>query len=177
MDSFRFAPPNGAFRVIGGYLESEIVMVDVEAPTPTTVLSEGEVTVRGIGVPHFNAPTVGYRVDVGDASIGFASDQIGTNPAFTDLIRDVDVWVVHFAASEEPELIAGWHARPSVWGQMARDARAGRIVLSHLSEPGPSHPRYSMHSVSDFEGSVAHVRSHYDGPITVAEDLLCVAVE
>ena len=43
-----------------------------------------------------------------------------------------------------------------------------------LSQTEPEHPRYSSHSGSDFEGSVAHLRSRYDGPLTVAEDLLCV---
>ena len=143
------------------------------------VFADGDVTVWGVGIPHADVPTVGYRVDIGDASIGFASDQIGTNPAWTELIRDVDVLIVHFAASEEalPDATGALHARPSVWGQMATNAGARSVVLSHLSETEPSNPRYTMHSGSDLEGSIAHLRSRYDGPVTMAEDLLCVAVE
>ena len=122
-------------------------------------------------------PTVGYRVDVGDASVGFASDQIATNPAFTELVRDVDVLVVHFGASEQPDRLAAGHATPTVWGQMATDTGTELLVLSHLGESEPSHPQYAMLSGSDLEGSVAHLRSRYDGPLTVAEDLMCVAVE
>ena len=72
---------------------------------------------------------------------------------------------------------AALHARPSVWGQMASDAQAGRVVLSHLSESETDHPRHTSHSGSDLDGSVAHLRSHYDGPLTIAEDLLCVTIE
>jgi ribonuclease BN (tRNA processing enzyme) len=181
IDQFLFAlfeSPNGAFRVIGQYLDADTVSVDVSAPEAVEVYSDGLVTVRGIGVPHGNVPTVGFRVDVGDASVAFSSDQTGTNPAFLELIRDVDVLVVHFAASEEPVgASATLHATPSVWGRLASDARVGALVLSHLSKAEPAHPSYTSQSGSDLEGSVAHLRSHYGGRLIVAEDLLCVTVE
>ena len=170
-----FEGPDAVFRVIGQRIDFAATTVDVSARQPVEVFSDGKVTVRGIGVPHGNVPTVGYRVDVGDVSIGFSSDQLGTNPAYTEFVRGVDVLVVHFAASEEPVAgTAALHATPSVWGQLAADAQAGSVVLSHLSQTEPEHPRYSSHSGSDLEGSVAHLRSRYDGPLTVAEDLLCV---
>ena len=98
----------------------ETMMVDVAAPKPVEVFSGGPIKVRGVGVPHGNVPAVGYRIDVGEASIAFSSDQTGTNPVFTELIRGVDVLVVHFAASEEAEgVTANLHAKPSVWGQIA----------------------------------------------------------
>ena len=103
--------------MIGQRIDFTTTTVDVSARQPLEVFADGNVTVRGIGVQHGDVPTVGYRVDVGDASIGFSSDQLGTNPAYTELVRGVDVLVVHFAASEAP--IAGTaalHAKPSVWG-------------------------------------------------------------
>jgi len=177
-----FKAPDAVFRVIGPRIEFDVRTVDASARQPLEVFRAGNVTVRGIGVPHGDVPTIGYRVDVGDASIGFSSDQVGTNPAFTSLVAEADVLVVHFAASEtaseDPRAItAALHAKPSVWGAMAADARVGAVVLSHLSEPEPSHPAYSSHTDSDFEGSVAHLRSRYDGPLTVAEDLMCVPIE
>ena len=69
------------------------------------------------------------------------------------------------------------HARPSVWGQMASDANAGSVIVSHISKPNPEHPGYPMQSGSDLEGNIAHLRSRYAGPMTVAEDLLCVPVK
>ncbi len=158
--------PDGVFRVLTNRVTLDTVTVNVAAAEPLHVLTEGRVRVRGLGVPHGSVPTVGYRVDVGEASIAFSSDQNGSNPAFTDLIRDVDVLVVHFAGSEESAGAAtDLHAKPSVWGQMAADAGVGTLVLSHLS------------ANQDFEGNVAHLRSRYSGPLTVAEDLLCVTVE
>ena len=170
-----FTAPDAVFRVIGQRVEFAAIEVDVSARQPVEVFSDGNVMVRGIGVPHGDVPTVGYRVDVGDVSVGFSSDQLGTNPAYTELVRDVDVLIVHFAASEDPVGgTAALHAKPSVWGQLASDAQAQSVILSHLSQSEPEHPRYSSHSGSNFDGSVAHLRSHYSGPVTVAEDLLCV---
>ena len=173
-----FAPPKGAFRVIGSYLEANTVTVDVSAETATMIYSDDQFTIRGIGVPHGNVPAVGFRVDIGDSSIAFSSDQNGTNAAYAELAKDVDVLVIHFAASEQaPQMPSSLHARPSVWGQMASDANAGSVIVSHISKPKPAHPGYPMQSGSDLEGNVEHLRSRYEGPVTIAEDLLCIPVK
>ncbi len=158
--------PGGVFRVLGARVMLDTLTVNVADSEPTDVLRAGGVRVRGLGVPHGSVPAVGYRVDVGDASVAFSSDQNGSNPAFTDFVRDVDVLVVHFAGSEASAGAAtDLHARPSVWGQMAADAGVGTLVLSHLSVN------------QNLEENVAHLRSTYGGPLTIASDLLCVMVE
>ena len=158
--------PGGVFRVLNGRVTLDAVTVNVADSEPTDVLMAGDVRVRGLGVPHGSVPAVGYRVDVGDASVAFSSDQNGSNPAFADFVRGVDVLVVHFAGSEASVGAASdLHARPSVWGQMAADAGVGTLVLSHLSVN------------QNLEENVAHLRSTYGGPLTVASDLLCVPVE
>ena len=142
-----FEAPDAVFRVIGQRTDFVTTTVDVSGRQPVEVFSDGQVTVRGVGVPHGDVPTVGYRVDVGGASVGFSSDQIGTNPAYTALVRGFDLLVVHLAASEDPVgTTAALHARPSVWGQMASDAQVGSVVLRHLSESEPEDPRHTSHS-------------------------------
>ena len=165
--------PVGVFRVIGARMAFEPVRVDVSAPTPQTVFRDGAVRVRAVGVPHGPVPAIGFRVDVGDASVAFSSDQTGTNPAFAELIRGVDVLVVHFAASENA--VGGTltlHATPSVWGRMAADAGVGTLVLSHLSAG-----RSASYSRANLEDNLDHVRSRYQGRLVVAEDLQCVPIE
>ena len=95
-------------------------------------------------------PAIGYRVDVGDASIAFSTDQNGSNPGFTEFVRGVDILVVHFAGSEASTGAASdLHAKPSVWGQMASDADLGRLVLSHVS------------ANQNLDENVAHLRTRY----------------
>ena len=158
--------PGGVFRVLNSRVMLDAVTVNVADPEPTDALITGRVRVRGLGVPHGSVPAVGYRVDVGDDSVAFSSDQNGSNPAFVDFVRGVDVLVVHFAGSEASTGAAtDLHARPSVWGQMAADAGVGTLVLSHLS------------ANQNLDENLAHLRSRYDGPVTIASDLLCVRVD
>jgi ribonuclease BN (tRNA processing enzyme) len=159
--------PRGVFRVLAGRLELDAVTVDVTAGAPAEVWRDGDVRVSGIGVPHADVPAVGYRVDVGDASVAFSSDQNGSDPAFIEFVRDVDVLVVHLGRGEDATgRGAELHARPSVWGALAAEAGVGRVVASHVSTSSPQ-------VLAD---SLAYLRAAYPGPITVGEDLLCVAL-
>ena len=157
--------PGGVFRVLAGRLELEAVAVDVGTGAPAEIWRDGDVRVRGIGVPHADVPTVGYRVDVGDVSVAFSSDQNGSDPAFVEFARDVDVLVVHLGGAETSTgRSAELHARPSAWGALAADAGAGRVVASHVSTSSPQ-------VLAD---SLGYLRAAYGGPVTVGEDLLCV---
>ena len=159
--------PGGVFRVLAGRLDLDAVTVDVTAGAPAEVWRDGDVRVSGIGVPHADVPAVGFRVDVGEASVAFSSDQNGSDPAFIEFVRDVDVLVVHLGRGEDATgRGAELHARPSVWGALAAEAGVGRLVASHISTS----------SQQVLEDSLAYLRAAYAGPITVGEDLLCVAV-
>ena len=112
-------------------------------------------------------PTVGYRIDMGNRSVAFASDQNGTDPAFIDFIREVDLLVIHLGGTEDATgEIAALHARPSVWGTMAATANVGHIVVSHI---GTS-------SAEQLNADLAILRDHFGGRISVAEDLMCIDV-
>ena len=157
--------PGGVFRVLAGRLELEAVTVDVTTGAPAEIWRDGDVRVRGIGVPHADVPAVGYRVDVGDVSLAFSSDQNGSDPAFVEFARDVDVLVVHLGRGEASTGRAvDLHARPSVWGALAAEARVGRVVASHVSTSSPQ-------VLAD---SLTVLGAAYGGPVTVGEDLLCV---
>ena len=157
----------GAFEILAPRMELDAVTVDVTAAEPVEVYRAGDVLVRGLGVPHGDVPTIGFRVDVGDASIAFASDQNGSNPAFAELAQGVDVLVVHFGGPENSTgMIAALHAKPSVWGQMGAAADAGRVLVSHLNIP----------SAAELETRLGYLRQSYSGPVTVAEDLMCLEV-
>ena len=159
--------PGGVFRVLAGRLDLDAVTVDVTAGAPAEVWRDGDVRVSGIGVPHADVPAVGFRVDVGEASVAFSSDQNGSDPAFIEFVRDVDVLVVHLGRGEDATgRGADLHARPSVWGALAAEAGVGRLVASHISTS----------SQQVLKDSLAYLRAAYAGPITVGEDLLCVAV-
>ena len=166
--------PEGVFRAVTDGEELQTVTVDVTSREPTDVFANGSISVRGLGVPHGIVPAVGYRIDIGDVSIAFSSDQNGSNPAFVEFASGVDVLVVHVAVPETQKGFgADLHARPSVWGQMATDAKVGMLVLSHLSSIAP---RHAQGDLPDFREKLAHVRTRYKGPLVIAEDLMCIPV-
>jgi len=167
--------PAGVFRAVTGGKGLQTVTVDVTSPVPTEVFANESIRVRGLGVPHGIVPAIGYRVDIGDVSIAFSSDQNGSDPAFTEFASGADVLVVHVAVSEAASgVAAALHAKPSLWGQMATEAGVGTLVLSHLTNIAP---RNSDGDLPDFDDRLAHLRSQYKGPLVIAEDLICIPVE
>ena len=159
--------PQGVFRVLAGRLDLDPITVDVATGEAVEVWRDGDVRVSAIGVPHGGVPAVGYRVDAGAASVAFSSDQNGSDPAFVEFARGVDVLVVHLGRAEEATgRSADLHASPSGWGALAAAAGVGRVVAAHISTSSPD----------VLAESLRYLRASYGGPVTVAEDLLCVTV-
>ena len=163
-----FDEKNGAFRVLGGLVGGSgrgvplaVMETDVKKAEPSTVFNRDGVTVTAIGVPHGEIPAVAYRVRAQNKSIVFSSDQNGSNPIFVEFSRDADVLVMHMAIAAGGT--SPLHAAPAVVGRVARDARVGRLVVSHIGQ-------------YDLDAAVADVKTAYTGPLTVGQDLLCVPV-
>jgi ribonuclease BN (tRNA processing enzyme) len=182
LDAFLSAlvgPTNSAFPVLSNrdFINLQATTVDVRANEPTEVYTMAGLRVTGKGVPHGNAPSVGYRVDVGGVSVAFGGDQTGTNPAFARLAKAADVLVLHLTLSEDATQLTGGHAKPSVVGRVAADVAPGLLVLSHLGDEDATSPLYPSLSLSNLDRSLEHVRKNYQGRLIVANDLECVPVE
>ena len=156
--------PNGVFRVLNQRFDIDSVMIDVGSPA-TEVLSSDSMTISAKGVPHGDVPTLAYRVETSAGSIAFSSDQNGSDPSFTEFVQGVDVLVVHFAGNEDGSGRGDLHAKPSVWGKIASDANVGRLVLSHLM------------SNQNIENNVDALKQVWTGPLTIAEDLMCLEIK
>lgn len=161
---------NGAYGYLSGFLDGArgtplLTPSEVAVGPPVTIWSDGELVVDGMQVPHGIVPAVAFRVRAGDTTLVFASDQNGTDPAFTEFAKDASILVMHMVV---PEGVSGvgrrLHAPPSVIGELAAQAGPGKLVLSH----------FMARSLRDLEGNVALVREHYDGEIVLGEDLICV---
>jgi ribonuclease BN (tRNA processing enzyme) len=166
--------PKGVFRAVTSGEGLKTITVDTMAKEATEVFADDSMRVRALGVPHGIVPAVGYRVDIGDVSIAFSTDQNGSSPAFAEFASGVDILVVHLTV---PETVTGFgsdlHAKPSVWGQMATDANVGSLVLSHLHRVPPNTKEGDLAS---FDEKLKHLRSTYKGSFIIAEDLMCLSV-
>lgn len=154
---------DGVYEIFQGRVDINVIELDTSAVSQ--VWQQGDMTVTAMGVPHGDVPTLGYKFEVGDASIGFTSDQTGSNPKFVDFIRGVGTLVIHMSANENATgIIADLHATPSVWGQMAEAANVGQVVVSHISTS----------DAEQLQENLDILRDNYSGEVLVAEDLLCV---
>jgi ribonuclease BN (tRNA processing enzyme) len=163
-----FDQRTGAFRMLGSTLGGvgrvaplDISVVDTANAKPATVLERDGLAVTALGVPHGNIPALAYRVKIGDRAIVFGTDQTGTDPRFAEFARGADLLILHMTVGVGVK--SPLHAAPEVVGQVARDAKPTRLILSHLDP-------------SNLDAAVAEVKKHYTGPLTVAADLQCTPV-
>jgi ribonuclease BN (tRNA processing enzyme) len=170
-----FEPGEGVFRYLRGFADGsgqpfslEAREVDTQDEEPTVVLETEELTARSVGVPHGVVPALGYVVEVGDVRIGFTGDQRMDEARFTKMIRGVDLLVAHHAIAEDAGKTARkLHAPPSAIGALAGQAEVGKVVLSH----------HMARSLRKLDGAKKLIRKDYEGPVVVASDLQCMAVE
>lgn len=163
-----FDQRDGAFQILSGTVGSgergvplDVNVIDVTSAEALTVLDRPEMTVTALGIPHGNIPALAYRVQTGDASIVFSTDQTGTSPAFVEFARDADVLIMHLAIAAGAT--SPLHASPAVVGRVAQEAGVGRLILSHIG-------------LYDLEAAVADVKEGYAGPLTIGADLQCTTV-
>jgi ribonuclease BN (tRNA processing enzyme) len=164
---------SGAYGYLSGYLDGSGRLVkllpheiDRDMQEPVRVL-DGDITVDALPVPHGIVPALGFRVTVAGVSIVFASDQNGSSDAFVDFARGAAVLVMHLPVPEDATGTAlQLHARPSRVAQIASDADAGTLVLSH----------FMARSLRDLDANIEVVRGAYEGDVVLAEDLACMAV-
>lgn len=169
--------PDGAYAYLSGYLDGTGGLAKIDpfevvkdATAAVTVLGDDQAVVQisAQHVPHGIVPALAFRVRIGEASIVFASDQNGDDPAFVEFARDATILVMHMVV---PEGVSGagrkLHAPPSVIGGIAQDAGVGTLVLSHLMS----------RSLKNLDKNVKIVKAKYAGLVIVANDLDCITLK
>ena len=179
-----FDAGSGAFPVLGGTLGQsgqgvrlDVVVVDAAAAAAQGVVSDTDLVVSAIGVPHGHVPSIAYRIEVDGRSIVFGSDQTGGDPRFSTFAGGADVLVMHLGISERAAApVTRFHAKPATVGRLAQNAKAKRLVLSHLMEAPPTVPTPEWFSLYDLDHTVGEVGKYFSGPIIPAADLQCIPI-
>jgi ribonuclease BN (tRNA processing enzyme) len=148
-------------RVVTGSVRLDIGVIDAAKAAPSLVLQREGTTVTAQGIPHGNMPTLAYRVQTGDLSVVFSSDQNGTDPKFVEFAKGANVLIMHLAVAPGADIPL--HATPAVVGRIAQEAGVGQLILSHVG-------------LFDIDEAVADLRKYYSGPLIVGADLQCTPV-
>ena len=173
-----FDPADGAYGYLPGFLERyadaeltfDVTEIDAavgEADRARTVHERDGLTVAAIPVVHGRIPSLAYRIDYGDESVTLSGDYASETGNVAELGDGTDVLVHHRlleAGSESEGPKRELHSTPAECGATASDADAGALVLSHVGRDDPD----------DLDAELECVREAYDGPVTVARDLVDV---
>ena len=166
-----FGRDQGAYAYLASFLDGTnnkpmLTPREVPAGEATPVYTSESLSIDALQVPHGIVPAVAFRVKVGDSTWVFASDQNGSDPAFTEFATGATVLVMHLVIPEGAEgVVRKLHAPPSVVGDIAAKAAPGKLVLSH----------FMARSLQSLDDSVGIVRERYKGEVVLAEDLACIS--
>jgi ribonuclease BN (tRNA processing enzyme) len=119
-------------------------------------------TVMARKIPHGNMPTLAYRVQTGNVSIVFSSDQNGTDPTFAEFAKGANLLIMHLAIA--PSATVPLHATPAVVGRLAQAAAPKQLIVSHFG-------------LFDVDAAIADLRTTHDGPLLVGTDLQCTPIQ
>lgn len=125
------------------------------------------VSITSTGVPHGMMPSIAFRVEYDGRSVTFSGDVSGVTPAMIELSKGCSMLVHDFALPERELPHGNLHAKPSKVGELARDAGAKALLLSHFMPP----------IEPELDGAVELVRKSYRGRIELANDLQTYQIE
>jgi ribonuclease BN (tRNA processing enzyme) len=149
-------------RVVAGGVRLEVGMIDAAKAGPSMVFQREGTTVTAQRIPHGNMPTLAYRVETGNVSIVFSSDQNGTDPTFAEFAKGANLLIMHLAIA--PGANVPLHATPAVVGRLAQAAAPKQLIASHFG-------------LFNVEAAIADLRTTYTGPLIVGADMQCTPVQ
>jgi ribonuclease BN (tRNA processing enzyme) len=149
-------------RVAAGGVRLDVGVIDAAKADPSPVFQHDGATVTAQRIPHGNMPTLAYRVQTGNVSVVFSSDQNGTDPKFVEFAKGANVLIMHLAVA--PGADSPLHATPAVVGRVAQEAGVGQLIVSHFG-------------LFNLDAAIAEVRKFYSGPLIVGADMQCTPVQ
>ena len=111
---------------------------------------------------HHRPESLAYRIEMENGASVVYSGDTGICDSLVDLARGADLLICESAMPDQCPVPL--HLTPSLAGEIARRARVGKLVLTHLYPP------------CDKVDIVKQARSAYKGEIVAAEDLMTFAV-
>ncbi len=155
-----------------GQSGASAITTEVPYDTTAVVYERGGVTITSFPVLHIQDGSVGYRLDYAGRSVVFSGD---THPCKTlvDAAQGVDLLIhetfpsvdVYAVKAQIPPAFAevivnGVHTSPSAAGKVFALTGARMSVMWHLSVDHET-----------VGAAMRDVRTRYDGPVTIAQDL------
>ncbi len=164
-----FNPQTGAYAYLAGIYDGSgrlfpvvIENVDHQKTTPTKVYEHDGLTIRAMGIPHGNIPSLAYRVESDEGVIVISADQNGQDKKFIDFAQGADILVMPVALHEEAGKASRFlHAIPSTIGQIAQQVQPKALILNH----------WMGKSLQRQKEAISIIKQYYPGPVYSGRDL------
>ena len=151
------------------YLQAHDIPAKVHSnPVPQAILNEDGLLIKAIAGHHGDAPAVIYRIDYAGKSITFSGDIDAQGlPGLRTIAKGSDLLVFNSVVLDppgSPAILYTLHTPPRAIGELARDAGARRLLLSHISPAVEANQDAVLESI----------RRSYQGPVSLAADRMRV---
>jgi len=174
-----FDSPRGTFRHLGEFISPidksnyKLEPHDVRDPkpplggrrpppaSPMRVFANDRIRVFATKSNFESAPSVAYRIEVGDRSVVVGADSEGAG--IPELVKSANLILAAHAISEKSRRADKGYFLPSRIGELASSANAGQLVLTHRGRE----------TLGREDGTRAAIRRHFSGSIEFADDLNC----
>jgi ribonuclease BN (tRNA processing enzyme) len=156
------------FAVVIGHIPLNYKTLSIEHDNSLgvrTIWDKDGLVIKTIGVPHGPAPSLAFRIEYMGKSIAYSGDTTSTSPNgnMIEISRDSDLLFYDTAILDGTGApFINLHTTPTRMGEVARDAGAKKLVLSHLTpitDPNTDAVKDSVRNAG------------YEGKIKVAKDL------
>ncbi|NND65915.1 MAG: MBL fold metallo-hydrolase [Gammaproteobacteria bacterium] len=148
--------------------------VQLDRTRPVFIHRFEDLEILAIPVDHGPIPAVAYRVNWIDvesnvikASVVFSGDMNATSGHLEKLAKEADVLVAHNAITNDTTGMAlNLHMTPLAIGEIAAEAKVGRVVLSHRMLRALGHEPETLEAIE----------KNYSGAVNFADDNDCFVV-
>ena len=157
----------GAYGYLHDYLDAsdgDYSLVAHDVPLKQKQITRYEIDtqthISAIPVHHGPVPAIAWRVDIGACSLAFSGDMSNRYGVFADFAKGADILVMHNAVPEHAgEIARNLHMTPSEIGKIAKQAKAGQVLLSHF-----------MKRTENTAATLEQIGKYYQGRVTLAAD-------
>jgi ribonuclease BN (tRNA processing enzyme) len=173
-----FNPKTGIYRYLNGALDgsdmAKLLPVEVTngRTSPTNVIKRPDLKLSAVSVHHGIVPAVAYHLEIKADDkvfrIAITGDLSDRNTPFFKSLKELDLLIVDHAIPQMAGNVAKrLHMTPRQIGRVSRSNNIKHLVLSHIMQ----------RSAARLDQSLEIIRYNYLGPVTVAEDRLCLPLE
>lgn len=150
----------GAYRYMKDVLtrQSDSFQIVPVTLNKNKIMKQGykDFSLQIISVHHGIVPALALRITVGKKIIVISGDTNNENHALEKITQNADIFVAHHAIAQHTGKFAKkLHMTPSIIGDVARDANAKKLILTHRMNRTRHHEKESLRIIKKrFKGQV-----------------------